>query len=160
MATAGTSGGEIGLRLLLALVILGLAAVLLYVTVVPAQEAAAAERETAIARERMNDVRTALIAYRDSMDTYPSSLDSLTLFARTDSVFQARISSQEERQRPLSVDSLAYSPRSGNRFQYEVVRDTSGLQIYWLADEVDGVLVDSIGSRVPSPALRNAASWE
>lgn len=160
MATAGTSGGEIGLRVLLALVILGLAAVLLYVTIVPAREAAAAERETALVRQRMDDVRTALISYRNSMQTYPSTLDSLVLFARTDSLTQARFAAQQERLTPVSIDSLVYSPRSGQPFRYEVVRDTTGLEIYWLANEVNGVLTDSIGSREPSPGLRNAASWE
>lgn len=160
MATAGTSGGEIGLRVLLAIVILGLAAVLLYVTVVPAREAAAAERETALVRERMDDVRTALIAYRDSMQTYPSTLDSLVLFARTDSLTQARLAAREERLATASVDSLVYSPRSGQPFRYEVVSDTTGLEIYWLAEEVDGVFTDSIGARIASPGLRNAASWE
>ena len=158
MASAGTSGGELGLRVVLALAILGLVGVLYYVTVVPAQEAAARERETGIVRERMNDVRTALIAYRDSMETYPATLDSLVLFARTDSTFQAQVAAQEERLRPLSVDSLPYSPRTGTPFRYEVVEDTTGLQMYWLADP--DVASDSIGARTPSPALRNAASWE
>lgn len=158
MASAGTSGGEIGLRVVLALAILGLVGVLYYVTVVPAQEAEAAQRETDLTRERMGDVRTALIAYRDSMDGYPSTLDSLVLFARTDSAFQAQIEVQEERFRPVSVDSLPYSPRTGNRFLYEVVEDTTGLQIYWLADP--DMESDSIGARSPEPALRNAASWE
>lgn len=158
MASAGTSGGAIVLRVVLALVIVVLVGVLYYVTVVPAQQAAARELETSITRERMNDVRTALITYRDSMDTYPSTLDSLVLFARTDSAFQAQVAMQEERLRPVSVDSLPYSPRTGNRFNYEVVSDTSGLEIYWLADP--DVESDSIGARFPSPGLRNAASWE
>lgn len=158
MASEGTTGAELGIRAVLALAILGLVVALYFVTVVPAQEAAARQRETDLTRERMSDVRSALIAYRDSLDGYPSTLDSLVLFAQTDSAFAARIASEEERLRDVVVDSLPYSPRSGARFNYEVVRDTSGFQIYWLGDpDVPG---DSIGSRSPNPALRNAASWE
>jgi type II secretory pathway pseudopilin PulG len=160
MASAGVSGGEIAIRVGLALVIVGLVVVLYFVTVVPAREAAAAERETALARQRLSDVRTALIAYRDSLDGYPSTLDSLVLFARTDSTFQARIATEENRAAPLSLDSLLISPRSGEPFRYELIRDTSGVEIYWLADVVGGVPGDSIGARYVDPALRNAASWE
>lgn len=160
MASAGASGGEIAVRVLLALVIVGLVVFLYFVTVVPAQQAEAAQRETALARQRMSDVRTALIAYRDELDGYPSSLDSLVLFARTDSTFQARIAGEENRAAPLSLDSLLVSPRSGQPFRYELVRDTSGIEIYWLADVVDGAPGDSIGARYVDPALRNAASWE
>ena len=123
MATEGTSGRDIAIRAVLALAILGLAAVLFYVTVVPAQRVAAAERQTDLTRERMDDVRTALIAYRDSNQTYPSTLDSLVLYARQDSAFQARLAVKEERFRPASIDSLPYSPRTGARFLYEVVTD-------------------------------------
>ena len=160
MASAGASGGEIAVRVLLALVIVGLVVFLYFVTVVPAQRAEAAQRETERTRQRMSDVRSALIAYRDSLDAYPSTLDSLVLFARTDSVFLARIAAEEERAGALSVDSLPYSPRTGERFLYEVVRDTTGVEIYWLADALDGVPGDSIGARYVDPALRNAASWE
>ncbi len=158
MASAGTSGGELGLRVFLAVVIIVLVGVLYYVTVVPAQEAEARERETSLVRERMGDVRTALITYRDSMDAYPSTLDSLVLYTRSDSAFQAQIAGQDARLRPVSIDSLPYSPRTGARFDYEVVEDTAGVQIYWLADP--DLPADSIGARYPSPGLRNAASWE
>ena len=134
MASAGTSGAELGIRIVLALIILVLIGVLYYVTVVPAQVAEARAAETALVRERMSDVRTALLTYRDSTNRYPLSLDSLVLFARSDSAFQAQIAAQESRLRPVSIDSLPYSPRTGARFNYEVVEDTTGLQIYWLAD--------------------------
>ena len=158
MATTGASGGELGIRALLALLILGLVVVLYFVTVVPAQEAAAAQRETDLTRERMADVRTALIAYRDSMGVYPSTLDSLVLYTRNDPRFLTEARAEEGRLAGPSVDSLPISPRDGQRFRYQVVKDTSGFQIYWLADP--GMEADSIGSRDPNPALRNAASWE
>jgi type II secretory pathway pseudopilin PulG len=158
MATTGASGSDLAIRALLGLLIVGLVVVLFFVTVVPAQRAAAAERETELTRERMSDLRTALIAYRDSLEGYPSTLDSLVLFVRTDSAFNAQIEAEEERLRPINVDSLVYSPRTGARFNYEVVQDTSGVEIYWLGDP--DMEADSIGSRDPNPALRNAASWE
>ena len=158
MASAGTSGSNLALRILLGLLIVGLIVWLFFVTVVPAQQAEAAQRQTDLTRLRMDDVRTALIAYRDANGRYPGSLDSLADFARTDSTFNARIERQEERLAPAVVDSLAYSPRTGARFNYEVVRDTTGLVIYWLGDP--DAVADSIGSRDPNPALRNAASWE
>ncbi len=158
MATTGASGGELGIRALLALIIIALVGVLLYVTVVPAQRAAAAERETEMARERMSDVRTALIVYRDSMQAYPSTLDSLVLFSRGDGAFLTEAMAQEGRVAPPVVDSLPFSSRDGQRFRYQVVEDTTGYSIYWLADP--SMESDSIGSRDPNPALRNAASWE
>ncbi|MGB3543387.1 hypothetical protein [Rubrivirga sp.] len=146
------------IRAVLGLLIVGLVVVLYFVTVVPAQNAAAAQRETDLTRERMGDLRTALITYRDSFDVYPSTLDSLVMYTRNDSAFAAQTEMQEERFNPVSIDSLTLSPRTGNPFQYQVVRDTSGFEIYWLGDP--DLEADSIGSRNPNPALRNAASWE
>ncbi|WP_412062157.1 hypothetical protein [Rubrivirga sp. IMCC45206] len=158
MATTGASGSDLAIRALLGLLILALVGVLYFVTVVPAQRAAAAQYDTDVARERMSDVRTALISYRDSLGVYPSSLDSLVLFARNDSVFAAQAGAEEDRLRAPSADSLGMATRSGRPFLYEVVEDTTGVQIYWLADP--DMEADSIGSRSPNPALRNAASWE
>ena len=160
MASAGASGTDLAIRAVLGLFIIGLVVALYFVTVVPAQRAEAARLETDLTRERMRDVRTALITYRDSLDGYPSSLDSLVLFTRTDSAFQAELAGQdpEARLRPVSIDSLMYSPRTGARFNYEVVEDSTGLEVYWLGDP--DVEADSIGARTPNPALRNAASWE
>ena len=151
-------GSNLAIRVILALVIVALMVGLYFVTVVPGQDAAAREQETNEARERMGDVRSALIAYRAENETYPASLDSLGYFAARDSAFQAQMATQDERLRPLSTDSLRYSTRTGRPYLYEVVEDTTGLQIYWLADpDMEG---DSIGSRGLNPAFRNAASWE
>ncbi len=158
MASTGASGSEIGIRAVLALIILGLVVLLFYVTVVPARRAEAAQRQTDLTRERMSDVRTALISYRDSMGVYPSTLDSLVMYTRNDPRFASEAAGEEGRLAPPSAESLASSPRDGQPFRYQVVRDTSGFQIYWLADPA--MEADSIGSRVPNPALRNAASWE
>ena len=158
LMASGTSGDR-AVRLVLSLVIVALAAALVYVIVVPAQKAAEAQALTALSRQRLSDLRTALTSYREQEAAYPSTLDSLALFARTDSTLQARIAAEEERAGGAFVlDSIFVSPRSGRRFQYAVVEDTSGTEIYWLGDpDVPG---DSIGARDPNPAYRNAASWE
>lgn len=155
---ANGTRGDGAVRLLLSLVILGLAAALIYVIVVPAQRASRAAALTELSRQRLSDVRTALTAYREQNNGYPDTLDSLTLFARTDSAFQARIAAAEDRATPFLLDSMLASPRSGRPYEYAVVRDSAGVEIYWLADpDVPG---DSIGARDPNPAYRNAASWE
>lgn len=157
MATDGSSGDR-AVRLLLSLVIVALAGALAYVIIVPAQKAAEAQALTALSRQRLSDLRTALTSFREQNDDYPSTLDSLALFARTDSTFEARIASEEERTAEANVDSMFVSPRSGRRFEYAVTSDTSGTEVYWLGDpDVPG---DSIGARDPNPAYRNAASWE
>lgn len=158
MASDG-SRSDLPLRIVLSLAVVALAVALLYVTIVPAQKAAEAQVLSARSHERMDDVRTALTAYREVNEAYPSTLDSLALFAQTDSTFRARIASQDERLTEVNVDSMIFSPRSGSRFQYAVARDTSGVDSYWLANpDVPG---DSIGARGPDgPRYRNAASWE
>ena len=56
------------------------------------------------------------------------------------------------------ADSLPFSPRTGTRFEYELVsNDTSGVTIYYVKDPDSE---DHIGAQEPNPALRNVASWE
>lgn len=156
MAT-GTSGDR-AVRLILSLVIAALAAALVYVIVVPAQRAAEREAVTTDARQRLSDARTALTAYRETNQSYPSTLDSLALFARTDSTFRARVAADGRDPAAFSVDSMLVAPQSGRRFDYAVVRDTAGVEIYWLSNpDAPG---DSIGARTPAAVYRNAASWE
>lgn len=157
MASAGNSGARIAIQVALAVVILVLAVLLFRSIVLPFQSFQEREQATAESRSRMDGLRTMLIAYRDQNNTYPSTLDSLLVFARTDSAFAVR---NVEFAAPM--DSLPFAPRSGRRFEYQVVRsDTSDYSMYWLADpDVPG---DSIGTRSPNPSgatFRNAASWE
>ncbi len=116
------------------------------------------EQETT-GRERMDDVRNALISYRDARGSYPSTLDSLTLFVKNDTAFALPEPNPDEiRLTEFSADGLATSARGGERFNYQVVEnDTTDYEIYWLQDP--GAPGDSIGSRMLNPALRNAASW-
>ena len=153
---ASGNGSRIAIQLGLAALVVVLAGYLVYSIVTPYQEFQERERTAALTHERMDDVRNALISYRDAYDTYPATLDSLVQFVRTDTAFV--LTEKETRGLPFSEDSLARSPRTGSEFLYDVVSDTSGVEIYWLADpDVPG---DSIGSRDPNPAYRNAASWE
>lgn len=162
MASDGNSGARIAIQIVLAVVILVLG-YFLYVNITePYDDFKEQERQTTMTRERMDDVRTALIAYRDDLDGYPATLDSLVLFAKGDSALMAQaalvMEENEKRMSPFVIDSLPFSPRTGNRFNYQVVSDTTETVIYWLQDpDVPG---DSIGSRRVDPAQRNAASWE
>ena len=156
---------RLAIQVVLALVIAVLA-FLLYrsITVPYEREQARIETET-IGRERMDDVRSALISYRDAYSDYPSTLDSLVMFVRQDSAWTPPSFEDDEDRLTeyASTDSLIYSARGGQRFNYDVVQQTdstgapTGVEIYWLQDP--GVPGDSIGSHQPNPALRNAASW-
>lgn len=162
MASDGNSGARIAIQIVLAVLILALGYFLFVSITRPYNDFKEQERQTTLTRERMDDVRTALIAFRDANDGYPATLDSLVLFARGDSALNAQAAAvmeeNEQRLSPFVIDSLPFSPSSGARFNYEVVSDTSEIVIYWLqSPDSPG---DSIGSRVVNPAMRNAASWE
>ena len=112
-------------------------------------------------RERMDDVRTALIEFRNVNDAYPPSLDSLVFFVKNDTAFALPERDEDDvRMTEFNADSLTLSARGGERLRYErVTSDTTSIEIYWLQDPA--APGDSIGSRAqpPNPALRNAASW-
>ena len=162
MASDGNSGARIAIQIVLAVLILALGYFLFVSITKPYNEFKEEERQTTLTRERMDDGRSALIAYRDANGGYPATLDSLVLFARGDSALNAQAALvKEENEFRLSsfvVDSLPFSPRTGARFNYQVVQDTTETVIYWLQDP--DAPADSIGSRRADPAQRNAASWE
>ncbi|MEM1056803.1 MAG: hypothetical protein AAGI52_14870 [Bacteroidota bacterium] len=151
---------QVGLVLLIAVL-----AFFLYRSITePYQEKLEREREVQMGRERMDDVRTTLIAFRDAYDGYPSTLDSLVTYARTDTTFtEPTFEDDENRLTSFSVDSLGLSARSGAPFNYEVVQQEdstgapTGVQIYWLQDPA--APEDSIGSRDANPSNRNRESW-
>jgi hypothetical protein len=158
----GTNAVRTGIQIVLALVIV-VGAYLLYRTITdPWDEYQAAERQTELTRARMDHIRTALIDFRGETDRYPRTLDSLVTFVETDSVYAGEnldsLFATPGGGR-FDPDSLPYSPRSGTRFVYDVVRDDSAnVEIYYLQDPDRPE--DYIGSREPDPARRNAASWE
>lgn len=156
MATG--NGSRIAIQLGLAALVVVLAVILLRSIVLPYQAHQERLAEQELVRERMGDLRTALISYRDAYSTYPSTLDSLGLFVRQDTLFTRDDSNDEERVSPFSAAEITTSPASGSPFLYEVVSDTTGVEIYWVGNP--DVEEDSIGSRQVNPAYRNAASWE
>lgn len=158
-----SNGSRLAIQVVLALVIVALTYVLYQSIRGPQVEYEALQRANAVGHERMNDVRNALISYRDATNTYPATLDSLVIFAKTDTSF-AVPETEEPRLMEFNADSLRVSARNGEVFNYEVVRGADstgafdGVEIYWLQDPA--APGDSIGARTANPALRNAASWE
>ena len=153
---------RLAIQLVLAVVIV-IGAYLLYETITgPYEEFQERELQTELTRARMDHIRTALIEYRNEDRNYPSTLDSLVLFVKTDSAYIGEDLNEVfpvPDGRAFDPDSLPFSPRSGSPFVYQLVRDdTSGVEIYYLQDP--DVSEDFIGAQTPDPARRNAASWE
>lgn len=162
MASDGSRGSSRILQLLLGIVVVALAAILVYVVVKPGLDQREQQRRAAKVHERMDDVRMALIAHRDSTGVFPNSLDALVEWMGSDSAYVGRdlasvFAKEGERAIPFSLDSLALSPISGEPFEY-VVNDTSDVDVYWLQSPDNPA--DSIGTHIPDPGLRNAASWD
>jgi hypothetical protein len=111
------------------------------------------ERVTEQTRDRMDQVRQAMIRYNEVHGRYVTDLDSLVDFVRTDSLLQARRDTIFGR--GFVPDSLPYSPRTGNRFEL-AVNDTSRVRTYLLSDPDSE---DFIGTIQPDVTRINAASW-
>ena len=105
-------------------------------------------------RARMGNVRTAMIMYEREHDRFVTSLDSLVLWLRADSLVMANADSVFGTS--VILDSLLYSPRTGNLFTLQV-NDTSNVNIYLLPDP-DSIY--SIGPLIADITLLNASSWE
>jgi len=105
-------------------------------------------------RERMSNIRQALIDYERDSTTYPNTLDTLLMHMERDTVLSTRQDSIFGG--PVNLDSLLYSPRSGNKFQY-TVSDTGRVETYLLEDPNSD---DQIGTLSGDPTQTNVASWE
>ncbi len=152
MATRGQIT-RIVLQIVLGVVILILA-YYLYRSITEPYEAVRREQQlTRLTRDRMSDIRTALIRYELLYDHYPPTLDSLVAWIRQDSFIMAKTDSIFGP--GFILDSLIYSPRGG-KFEY-VVNDTGRVEIYYLKDPASD---DHIGSLEPDVTKLNAASWE
>lgn len=149
------------IQLILGVVVIGLAYLLYHTITDPWEEYQVGEFTTELTRARMANVRSALIDFRDVHDGYPTSLDSLVHFLKTDSAFSSQdlnVVFPVPRGGVFVADSLPFSPRTGKPFDFQIVSDdTSGVSIYYLKDPDTE---DHIGSETPNPALRNVASWE
>lgn len=145
---------RIAIQIVLGIVIVALA-YWLYVSIT--EPWAVVERQEELierTRERMEDVRTALIRYEERQGRFPGTLDSLQTWVETDSIIQAHADSLFGPD--FDPDSLLYSPRTGSRFDY-AVNDTARVMMYRLRDPDSD---DEIGTLEPDPTQLNAASWE
>ncbi len=140
----------------LAVVIIGLAW-LLYDSITSPYEQVEQQREvTEQVRHRMTVVREALVQYQRREEGFPETLDDLVEWLKTneemvehgDSLFAFRPPHEYD------PDSVIYSPRTGNRFEY-ARNDTIRPNIYLLEDpDTD----DRIGS-LERTNLLNATNW-
>ena len=158
MASNSRNTARSFLQVFLALVIAGLAYYLYHSITAPYERVERQRELTEMTRERMTQIRTAMVRHNEVKDGYPSSLDSLVEFVKTDSVLvNARDSVFELQQgEEFDPDSLPYSPRTGNKFIL-AVNDTLQTPTYVLKDPDSR---DSIGTTAPDITDLNAASWQ
>jgi hypothetical protein len=142
------------MQLVLVFVVLGLSYVL-YISITKPYEGIEREREmTVLTRDRMDKVRTVLGVFSRENSRFPKTIDSLVVFARTDSMMT--VSRDSLLGAGFVLDSLIFSPRTGKKFEY-AVNDTSRVKIYLLKDPDSN---DQIGSLDPDITLLNAANWQ
>ncbi|PEN14383.1 hypothetical protein CRI94_04940 [Longibacter salinarum] len=112
------------------------------------------QRLTEQTRERMSNIRTALVDYERDSAAFPDSLDTLRIHIERDSLLTNAQDSIFGG--PVNLDSLFFSPRTGKRFLY-TVSDTGKVETYLLEDpDTD----DKIGTLSGDPTQTNVASWE
>jgi len=139
---------RIGIQVVLVVVILGLSYFLYYSITEPYDRIERQQELTERTRARMTNIRTALVDYERDSTSFPDSLDILLNHIREDSILSNAQDSIFGGS--LNLDSLLYSPRTGNRFQY-AVSDTGQVETYLLQDpDTD----DEIGTLSGDP------SWE
>ncbi|MEX0771640.1 MAG: hypothetical protein WEB89_12185 [Balneolales bacterium] len=122
----------------------------------PYQEVLEIREVTEQTRQRMINVRDALIAYEREEEEFPENLDSLVDFLKTNETMRNEGAELFQEREPLTFnpDSIIYSPRSGERFNYTLV-DTIRPNIYLLEDPNTD---DRIGD-LERTTLLNATSW-
>jgi type II secretory pathway pseudopilin PulG len=161
MSFLANNTARTAIQVVLAIVILVLGFVL-FRTIREPYEAFEQQQElTAEARERMAYIRDAMRAYEREYDRFPTTLDSLVMLIESDSFLVAKRDSifQLIEGDKVEVDSLPYSPRTGEQFDLTVVRDDStNVEVYLLEDPTSD---DYIGTDDPGRAAGalNAASW-
>ncbi len=148
---------QVAIRGILAIIILGLG-YFLYISITEPYEAVERQKElTQMTRDRMSHIRTAMTMYERENDRFLTTLDSLVLYIKSDSVLSIPANADSIFGIPgFSADSLLVSPRTGNPFAL-TVNDTSDVKIYLLEDPDSD---DYIGSTEPVVTRLNAASWE
>lgn len=152
---ASSSGAlQTGIQVFLGLVIIGLAYFLYQSVTEPYERIERQQQRVEDTRLRMTNLRTALVDYDRDSASYPDSLGLLVQHIRNDSALSNRQDSIFGRS--LNYDSLLYSARSGERFQY-ALSDTGRVETYLLEDPASD---DQIGTLSGDPTQQNAASWE
>lgn len=136
------------------LVIIALAYFLYQSITEPYERIEREQRRTEMTRQRMSNIRTALVDYQQDSTSFPDSLDLLRQHIFDDSVLSNRQDSVFGG--AINIDSLFYSPRSGNRFQY-ALSDTGQVETYLLEDPDSD---DRIGTLTGDPTQTHSASWE
>jgi len=143
-----------GIQVVLAIVILVLTYVLYESITEPYEAIQRQEQMTEMTRQRMGDIRTALIQFERQNESFPDSLDVLVDFLRQDSALMANQDSVFGHS--INLDSLLFSPRTGKPFQY-AVNDTGRVETYLLQDPDSD---DQIGTLSGDVTQTNAATWE
>ncbi len=150
-----SKGASIAVQLVLVLVIAGLAWFLYRSINDPWQERELILEQRAEVQQRMSDIRQVLIRHNQVNGRFPSTLDSVQIFARTDSSLLA--DSDQIFGPGYSFDSLLVSPLSGQRFTY-AASDTGRVKYYLLSSP--DYPMDVIGADRPDVSKLNVASWE
>ena len=145
---------RLGIQVLLAIAILGLAYFLYYSITEPYERIEQQQQRVEVTRDRMDNVRTALIDYERDSSSFPDSLNLLKTHIQRDAILSTAQDSVFGG--PVNLDSLFYSSRSGERFQY-AVSDTGRVETYLLEDPASN---DKVGTLTGDPTLTNSASWE
>ena len=148
-----SNGVRTALQVILLLVIIGLGYWLYRSITDPWAEVQRQEAMTQRVRDRMLLNRQVLIRFNEVNNRFPQTLDSVVIFARTDSALIANDSIF----RGLPLDSLIFSPRTGARFLY-TASDTARPAYYKLTDPDNPA--DFIGTDQGEVTRINAASWE
>lgn len=145
------------ISLLLSAIIIVLGYFLYHSIVDPYQEVIQREKITERVRTRLSNTRDALVRYEARKDEFPSSLDTLIHWVKTDSAMQSVADTlfKDPWKKEFNADSMIYSPRTGERFTY-ILNDTLRPSIYLLKDPNSK---DRIGDTLKTTLL-NAASWE
>lgn len=149
-----SQGTQRAIQAVLAILIVVLAFFLYDSIVSPYEEIERQKEITELTRDRMDDVRQAMIVYQRNNGRFVSTLDSLVMWLKTDSVMSATVDSVFGA--GFQADSLPFSPRTGNRFTL-AINDTSRTHTYLLSDPDSD---DFIGSLDGDITRLNAASWE
>jgi len=151
---SSSRGLQTVLQVVLAIAILALS-YFLYVSITEPYNVVERKKEvTQKTRDRMDQLRVAMIQYERTNGRYVTDLDSLVMWIRADSIMTVK--SDSVFGLGFMVDSLIYSPRTGTKFGL-AVNDTSRTSTYLISDPDSR---DHIGTISGDVTELNAASWE